>query len=135
MQGLSPYTRGNPELVDGETPSSRHKGLSPYTRGNPCVPYLQIDGRVYPRTHGETLSEFAHLHPRLRVYPRTHGETRRGPLLDLRSIPVHTGKPVLYHVKCGFKEVYPRTHGETYLEVLVRFLDGQWVYPRTHGET
>ena len=91
-------------------------GLSPYTRGNPCfkICNIYIIGSIPVHT-GKPNGRATRLH-RVGVYPRTHGETMsqikdhvcdwglspytRGNLsgcintsTSLGSIPVHTGKP------------------------------------------
>ena len=114
LQGLSPYTRGNP---------SRHffngisRGSIPVHTGKPLpIRGKGLGERVYPRTHGETPCDAGSCEI-CKVYPRTHGETStpwrpRCAILGLSpytrgnppdwpssatspgSIPVHTGKPV-----------------------------------------
>ena len=84
--GLSPYTRGNPEVYRSLrrlSPYTRGKlikrathlkvrwGLSPYTRGNlsakraqALASYTRGKPRVYPRTHGETCTNVYFFLPR-----------------------------------------------------------------------
>ena len=111
--GLSPHTRGNP-------PRRISTGLSagsiPAHTGEPrpgCD--RSSERKVYPRTHGGTVS--AGIHPSWSpgLSPHTRGN-RPGPPRRLGrsgSIPAHTGEP---------------THS-THRPVQI------WVYPRTHGGT
>ena len=112
------------------------RGLSPYIRGN----LLRLRFRRWlPRSipvHTGKPSRFSSRHCRIRVYPRTYGETMRdkrsiasisglSPYIRgnlkghkifyfyVRSIPVHTGKPVGGTLSRMHGKVYPRTYGAT----------------------
>ena len=73
------------------------------------------DFKVYPRTHGETLSEAVDANSRCGLSPYTRGNPVDGEISNIlaRSIPVHTGKPLILCLSSAISWVYPRTHGET----------------------
>ena len=129
--GLSPYTRGN---LRHRPPSRWSLWSIPVHTGKP---YPVCDSPssywVYPRTHGETLTISSLDSHEWGLSPYTRGNLRLLPFLCLRvrSIPVHTGKPLLVVSIFTLFTVYPRTHGETYAEGNTRGLhDGLSPYTR-----
>ena len=112
-QGLSPYTRGNPP-ADTRMPCC--SGSIPVHTGKPVnVVGGLIVKKVYPRTHGETSAQQARGRAEVGLSPYTRGNQKEGERQgsNSRSIPVHTGKPVVVYAAPGSIRVYPRTHGET----------------------
>ena len=51
---------------------------------------------VYPRTHGETQIDTTEVHAYWGLSPYTRGNRKNGRrvVVEVRSIPVHTGKPL-----------------------------------------
>ena len=101
VQGLSPYTRGN-QQERACRPLCADQGLSPYTRGNlsPHAMWRSSNARgLSPYTRGNREHVIEHVFQAHRgLSPYTRGNlwrcTRRcWNLHQLRSIPVHTGKP------------------------------------------
>ena len=115
-QGLSPYTRGNHD----RGPYIRGRiGSIPVHTGKPGPrAWHPIFGRVYPRTHGETIVSRALVRAMWGLSPYTRGNpSPAGSSKACKgSIPVHTGKPIVIAVPHIHKRVYPRTHGETCAE-------------------
>ena len=113
IEGLSPYTRGNPQSTCADL---QHIGSIPVHTGKPIIDMLTLDAlEVYPRTHGETNIPRLRLRTHNGLSPYTRGN-RSGSVLpgsDLWSIPVHTGKPIPQLSILDLLRVYPRTHGET----------------------
>ena len=91
--GLSPHTRGSPEV---RWWLSIAMGSIPAHTGKPAAPWrLEGLARVYPRTHGEAISTCSVRVSNHGLSPHTRGSptcrlTRRS---DRGSIPAHTGKP------------------------------------------
>ena len=132
--GLSPYTRGNPvplctrqktlrvyPRTHGETPKplrpiSKKKGSIPAHTGKPAPARTAWTyAGVYPRTHGETCLSIIGTASGGGLSPYTRGNRgrRMGGPGRVRSIPVHTGKPMAVLRCLSTDRVYPRTHGET----------------------
>ena len=94
LRGLSPYTRGNrTSIIHIET----SRGSIPVHTGKPLhLREISLSIRVYPRTHGETFAKRTALHSSRGLSPYTRGN--RGKVVSgcqvVRSIPVHTGKPI-----------------------------------------
>ena len=91
--GVYPRTHGETRGI--QKLKSYCQGLSPYTRGN--------HGRGFGTAHGN------------RSIPYTRGNRIQWErhIKEVRSIPVHTGKPTQPDF-CKYPiRVYPRTHGET----------------------
>ena len=91
--GLSPYTRGNP-LELGQ--QRRQHGSIPVHTGKPLYTVrLLFESEVYPRTHGETDKPIAEVDTASGLSPYTRGNRSHAvcSTKNLRSIPVHTGKP------------------------------------------
>ncbi len=92
--GLSPYTRGNQQIFACAIGCF---GSIPVHTGKP-YPLSGIDwqGRVYPRTHGETIQTLMQKPASAGLSPYTRGNLARfsQAACQSRSIPVHTGKPV-----------------------------------------
>ena len=113
MKGLSPYTRGNQRAI---SPYVFRMGSIPVHTGKPLRldPYT-VKVTVYPRTHGETCLDFALGQGGKGLSPYTRGNRFKAarPPVSLRSIPVHTGKPINASGFSFARRVYPRTHGET----------------------
>ena len=117
-------------------PAPAASGLSPYARGNRAAGrHWLAEYRSIPVRTGEPQADTSWIFPP-RVYPRTHGGTLSKPLLILGSaglspyargnlaralshehgdgsIPVRTGEPPSEKFAVGFFWVYPRTHGGT----------------------
>ena len=93
IAGLSPYTRGNP-FENVVVP--QYSGSIPVHTGKPLsdMPIFLVL-RVYPRTHGETLSQLLQGLQNQGLSPYTRGNLinhwEDSPAAG--SIPVHTGKP------------------------------------------
>ena len=115
-QGLSPPTRGNPELGAYR---GRHAGSIPAHAGEPASGWRRprLD-EVYPRPRGGTRSAMP-LFSRLRgLSPPTRGNRAdiADGVLTIRSIPAHAGEPdapIHVHARRG---VYPRPRGGTFME-------------------
>ena len=113
LYGLSPYTRGNQD-----NPDTLFEGFGsiPVHTGKPLsdMPIFLVL-RVYPRTHGETLSQLLQGLQNQGLSPYTRGNLinhwEDSPAAG--SIPVHTGKPLTVPENHKHHKVYPRTHGET----------------------
>ena len=111
--GLSPHTRGNrdrrrrPRNPVGSIPAHTGEPRSPCSPGPSC--------RVYPRTHGGTVSGPGSTEGPTGLSPHTRGN-RIGSQQTPRaagSIPAHTGEPDRPAGARPARWVYPRTHGGT----------------------
>ena len=131
-EGLSPYTRGNPEE---QATIIKAAGSIPVHTGKPDY---AVSGNsrteVYPRTHGETLlSANAIVEVKgLSPYTRGNQEVYQWMVAMTGSIPVHTGKPRTSASVRDASEVYPRTHGETCLVLALNGLSSG-LSPYTRG--
>ena len=130
--GLSPPTRGSPprhvhELI-GVRSIPAHTGKPHWT------PPPKPVARVYPRPHGEAITERGRRRSRVGLSPPTRG-SRPGAEQDARqhgSIPAHTGKPTRASARRTASRVYPRPHGEATLE-LPAVDDDMGLSPPTRG--
>ena len=130
--GLSPYTRGNLERFGF---ARERPGSIPVHTGKPRV-ICATTGFcwVYPRTHGETLLVLRLLRSIRGLSPYTRGNPCSGLWTRDKagSIPVHTGKPLLWALDQSQRGVYPRTHGETF-KYSYFFLRDRGLSPYTRG--
>ncbi len=130
--GLSPRTRGNPEVLavlHGIT------GSIPAHAGEPqdvCI--RSVKTRVYPRARGGTTPTGNSGKEDYGLSPRTRGNPtiQIGKLRREGSIPAHAGEPSIISARCTPTRVYPRARGGTnQLGVPVQGIQG--LSPRTRG--
>ena len=113
FSGLSPRIRGNRlrRLF-----FCFHFGSIPAHTGKPFAAFVFLFSfRVYPRAYGETLRRRPIDDWHRGLSPRIRGNQSHGALRERagRSIPAHTGKPLLLIRIKPPSEVYPRAYGET----------------------
>ena len=113
-EGLSPHTRGNPDIPGADYTL---RGSIPAHTGEPLRTRNHlIPTRVYPRTHGGTgfPSSLVPQYPGLSPHTRGNRRSRAGGWPGTGSIPAHTGEPSSTRGRCALSGVYPRTHGGTW---------------------
>ena len=110
--GLSPPTRGSLGAVG---PGRTDRGSIPAHTGKPYgTTSALVRIGVYPRPHGEALSQADRTSEGYGLSPPTRGSLAwlAGFLGRYGSIPAHTGKPVSRASGVSPAAVYPRPHGE-----------------------
>ena len=111
--GLSPPTRGNPQLRDYQQDMPRS---IPAHAGEPPRPTEPADlPAVYPRPRGGTPSTHRDTAPVWGLSPPTRGNHHALSvrLFALGSIPAHAGEPSSSRTLTRAKSVYPRPRGGT----------------------
>ena len=111
--GLSPHTRGNPEI--GVLVEVDARSIPAHTGEPQAERRRQGAGGVYPRTHGGTVVVPAKAQLEAGLSPHTRGNPswKRSIRPIAGSIPAHTGEPRFQCRILQGSRVYPRTHGGT----------------------
>ena len=130
--GLSPRTRGNPDLGLDQPDGI---GSIPANAGEPSGRLQTVAAsRVYPRERGGTSPDSATSQPAPGLSPRTRGNLAdaRGLGAPLGSIPANAGEPSQLRIEMPGTTVYPRERGGT-ARTAPRGVFELGLSPRTRG--
>ncbi len=115
LGGLSPLTRGNPQLASGPLLCS---GPIPAHAGEPGVLGVgELPGGAYPRSRGGTWAYRLNSLARVGLSPLTRGNRVSAILsaCSARPIPAHAGEPKKRSKPFTPRRAYPRSRGGTIL--------------------